>query len=393
MTGIPRRWLAALIACALVVVLASGALAAPSRQSTPLVQVATNATLGQILVNSQGMTLYTLSSEAGGNIQCTGACIQAWPPLLLPAGTSAPTAGPGVTGTLGVITRPDGGQQVTYNGFPLYMFSGDSKAGDTNGEGITDPPGTWHAAKVAAAAPGETATPVPTATKAPPPVAAFPPKSTVNAKLGTILTDANGRTLYYLTSEAGTHLACTGNCLSFWPPLDMPAGASAPTVAGFPATFATVARPDGTTQVTYSGFPVYIFANDKAPGDTNGEGIKAFGGVWHAVTPNLVPLAATLGARLTVHITATAGTVWGKVVVRYAQGGNSISRTCSAASCRFAVPAGVVVHFTQAPTNASTWPFHGWKVKSAGHTRTVMKASPALTIRANSTVTAVYVVA
>lgn len=118
--------------------------AAPARQSTALVQVATNAAHGPILVDAQGMTLYDLSSEAGGTIKCTGQCLTNWPPLLLPAGTTSPTGGPGVTGQLGVVARPDGTQQVTYDGFPLYRFAGDTAAGQTNGDGIQAFGGTWH---------------------------------------------------------------------------------------------------------------------------------------------------------------------------------------------------------------------------------------------------------
>ena len=67
------------------------------------------------------------------NGACTGACITKWPALTVPAGTTA-TAGPGVTGTIGTITRPDDGTlQVTYNGLPLYFFAGDKAPGDPNG--------------------------------------------------------------------------------------------------------------------------------------------------------------------------------------------------------------------------------------------------------------------
>jgi len=98
--------------------------------------------LGSVLVNSQGFTLYHLRTETSSNIQCTGSCVSTWPPMLLPAGTSAPTEGSGATGKLGTVTRPDGGTQVTYDGFPLYTYSGDTGPGQANGQGIQ---GVWFA--------------------------------------------------------------------------------------------------------------------------------------------------------------------------------------------------------------------------------------------------------
>lgn len=98
--------------------------------------------VGTVLVNAQGFTLYHLKPETSSNIQCTGSCVSTWPPVLLPAGTSAPTGGSGVTGKLGTATRPDGGTQVTYDGFPLYTYSGDTGPGQANGQGIQ---GVWFA--------------------------------------------------------------------------------------------------------------------------------------------------------------------------------------------------------------------------------------------------------
>ena len=93
-----------------------------------------------MLTNDQGRTLYSLSAENNGKFICTGSCLSAWHPLIVPAGVK-PT-GPV---KLGTIKRPEGGTQVTYKGRPLYRFSGDTKAGEANGEGIKDV-GTWHAA-------------------------------------------------------------------------------------------------------------------------------------------------------------------------------------------------------------------------------------------------------
>jgi predicted lipoprotein with Yx(FWY)xxD motif len=98
--------------------------------------------VGTVLVDVTGLTLYELNTEANGQIMCAGACTSVWPPLLLPAGVTSATAGPGVTGTLGTITRPDGGTQVTYDGRPLYRYSGDQSPGQANGQGIQ---GVWFA--------------------------------------------------------------------------------------------------------------------------------------------------------------------------------------------------------------------------------------------------------
>ena len=98
--------------------------------------------VGTVLVNDAGFTLYHLKTETPGKIVCTGSCVGVWPPVLLPAGVMAAHAGTGLPGTLGTIHRPDGGTQVTYNGFPLYTYSGDTAAGQANGQGIQ---GVWFA--------------------------------------------------------------------------------------------------------------------------------------------------------------------------------------------------------------------------------------------------------
>lgn len=144
------QWLRAGIVFSLLLVAVAPAAvaAAPGDQAGPLVQVAHNAKLGDILVDARGITLYELTSEGGGTFHCLDGCLKFWPPLFVPAGVSAPTGGAGVTGTLGVISRPDGGNQVTYNGFPLYNFAFDKAPGDTNGNGIHAFEGTWLAAPV-----------------------------------------------------------------------------------------------------------------------------------------------------------------------------------------------------------------------------------------------------
>ena len=92
-------------------------------------------TIGTALVaGSNGMTVYIFTKDVkdSGKSACTGDCLVKWPALSVPAGAT-PSAGSGVTGTLGTITRDDGTLQVTYNGLPLYFFANDKAPGDANG--------------------------------------------------------------------------------------------------------------------------------------------------------------------------------------------------------------------------------------------------------------------
>lgn len=101
--------------------------------------------------------------------------------------------------------------------------------------------------------------------------------------LGKILVDSQGRTLYLFQRDTGTRSACTGACAVNWPPLR---AAGRPTVGGGASASlaATTARPDGTRQVSYNGHPLYRFKGDQSSGDTNGQGVNAFGGLWYALS-------------------------------------------------------------------------------------------------------------
>jgi predicted lipoprotein with Yx(FWY)xxD motif len=88
-----------------------------------------------LVAGSNGMTVYTFTNDTAGSGKsaCSGGCLTKWPALTVASGATA-TSGTGVTGQLGTITRADNGSlQVSYNGLPLYFFSGDKAAGDTNG--------------------------------------------------------------------------------------------------------------------------------------------------------------------------------------------------------------------------------------------------------------------
>jgi predicted lipoprotein with Yx(FWY)xxD motif len=102
-----------------------------------------NTGIGQILVNSQGRTLYLFKADQGTKSACTGACAGAWPPLLVKGN---PTLANDVNASLvGTATRPEGARQLTYNGHPLYLFAQDRKAGETNGQGVSAFGAAWFA--------------------------------------------------------------------------------------------------------------------------------------------------------------------------------------------------------------------------------------------------------
>ena len=127
---------------ALIALVGASAAVAATR-SAVTVKAAKNTTLNtSILINQSSRTLYHLTTEKGKKFVCTGTCATIWPPLTVPKGTK-PVAGPGITKSkLSTIMRPDGRTQVTYAGLTLYRYSGDSKARQTNGEGIQN---IWYA--------------------------------------------------------------------------------------------------------------------------------------------------------------------------------------------------------------------------------------------------------
>jgi predicted lipoprotein with Yx(FWY)xxD motif len=106
---------------------------------------------------------------------------------------------------------------------------------------------------------------------------------TVNGTSESILTNAQGLTLYYRTSDAPPSTVCSGGCASAWPPLVMSSSSAPTSAASLPAKLTIVADANGN-QVEYNGHPLYTYSSDKGPGQTTGEGV---GGVWHVVTLNL----------------------------------------------------------------------------------------------------------
>ena len=107
------------------------------------------------------------------------------------------------------------------------------------------------------------------------------------AKLGTVLVNGHGLTLYRFTPDTTTKVACTGTCASLWPPLVVSGRTPTPTGSAGIVGLGTVKDPNGALQVTYRGHPLYTYIGDTKPGSAKGQGLKD---KWFAVTPSVVPL-------------------------------------------------------------------------------------------------------
>ena len=218
--------------------------------------------LGDLLVDGDGNTLYLFTPDGQGPSVCYDDCAGAWPPLV-----GEVAAGEAVDGSLlGTVPRTDGGDQVTYNGWPLYYFASDAGPGDTNGQGLND---VWFVVSAAGDGIGM------------PETQAAPADSVVavsSSDLGDILVDGEGNTLYLFVPDAQGPSVCNDGCAGVWPPLvdEVAAG------DGLDGSLLdTVARDDGSQQATYNGWPLYYYASDGAPGDTTGQGAND---VWYVVS-------------------------------------------------------------------------------------------------------------
>jgi predicted lipoprotein with Yx(FWY)xxD motif len=137
----PITFLAA--AAAVLLVAVTAAMASPYTTTTQAATVkAAQSSLGKILVDSKGRTLYLFKKDSGKKSRCYGDCAANWPPLKV---SGKPTAGGGARASkLGTTRRSDGTRQVTYNGHPLYRFAGDGAKGDTNGQGLNAFGARWY---------------------------------------------------------------------------------------------------------------------------------------------------------------------------------------------------------------------------------------------------------
>ena len=218
------------------------------------VYVLRNEELGHILVGPTGLSLYMLVGDEPGMSNCYDQCAENWPPLTVDSADDL-VGDPRLVGELGTIERTDDTIQVTYNGSPLYYWKDDAVPGDILGEGRGD---VWYTIS--------------------------PETVTIGTsdELGDFLVAPNGMTLYMFANDADGVSNCTDTCLENWPALKLYKGDRLASGPGVDGELGTITRDDDSVQITYNGMPLYFFAEDTAPGDTNGQ---ARGDVWFVVEP------------------------------------------------------------------------------------------------------------
>jgi predicted lipoprotein with Yx(FWY)xxD motif len=246
-----------------------------------------SAELGKVVADSAGLTLYRFDKDTAKppKSNCEGDCAKTWPVVAAGGATAAPGVDPSL---IGEVTRADGTKQLTIDGWPMYRYAKDTKAGDVKGQGIG---GTWYAAapdgkKAAPGADGEAG-----GDEAAEPADLAGLSVRKDPKLGEIVIDKNGMTVYRFMKDSAWPMktACTGECLEKWPVV---APVDKNDIKGIKVSErgnVTFDRPDGIVQQTIDCWPIYTFKGDAKPGDTNGQGV---GGTWYAVSPEGKPVGA-----------------------------------------------------------------------------------------------------
>ena len=115
-------------------------------------------------------------------------------------------------------------------------------------------------------------------------VAAGASVGVIRTPIGSVLTDVHGMTIYRFAPDQPGRSTCVASCASYWPPVPAPPSSTSPG-GSVTATIGSVARPDGTKQLTVDGYPVYTYVGDKSAGKTTGQGLNTSGGLWWVLDP------------------------------------------------------------------------------------------------------------
>jgi predicted lipoprotein with Yx(FWY)xxD motif len=239
---------------------------APAASST--VQLANNAKFGSILTDKAGRSLYSFYVDAAAPSNCNGYCAITWPAFY----DQTPSLGTGLKSSdFGVITRADNSKQTTYKGWPLYYYSGDSKAGDTNGDGIGK---TWFVSK-----PDYTLMLANEQLLGADGVA-YNSQYKPGSEIVQYITDDYGRTLYsFIKDKANTNTYTKSDFSndSVWPINQISKVLNVPSILD-KSKFGTITV-FGKPQLTFNGWPMYFFGADAGVKGSN-KGVSVGPGAW-----------------------------------------------------------------------------------------------------------------
>jgi predicted lipoprotein with Yx(FWY)xxD motif len=232
------------------------------------VKLQSDATLGEFLVDGNGMTLYIFSDDVTGQSECFGGCLAAWPLYYAP--DLKPAAGLSAS-DFGTITRTDGAQQTTYKGWPLYYYVDDEKAGDVKGEALGN---IWYVAK-----PQGYSIMIANNQLVGKDGKSYKNDYTEGTGLTQYFVDADGRTIYTFAKDyKDTNKFTNGDAGhdAIWPVFytDIDALPSTLDESDF-----GVIEVLGNDQLTYKGHPLYYFNEDANPGETKGVSVGMVAGV------------------------------------------------------------------------------------------------------------------
>ena len=200
-----------------------------------------NTSLGNVITDAQGMTLYFFTRDVNGTSACNGGCATNWPPFTVDNLRASPALDQTYFST---ITREDGSSQVTYKGWPLYYFMNDNAAGDVNGENAG---GNWYVAK--------------------PDYDVFLASQTVNDQETRYLVDDLGQSLYTFANDDANLSNCSGGCLDAWP-IFGDQNLVIPSILN-QDDFGNITT-QGVSHATFLNQPLYYFNNDDNRGEING---------------------------------------------------------------------------------------------------------------------------
>jgi predicted lipoprotein with Yx(FWY)xxD motif len=264
--------------------------------------------LNPVVVNGAGRTVYRFDKDTANppRSTCDGDCAKTWPPVLVQAGSRVFVDGVS-SADVGTVTRSDGATQVTLKGWPVYLYSKDTKPGDVNGQGVGN---VWYAITPDGQKAGQSAQGADVLTgleyrngtaqqnNAPPNTGDFykgPSNNPAAMKwvqltagsaggLSPIVHNGVGLTLYRFDKDTAKppKSTCNDQCAVTWQPVLVQHGSRIFVDGVSTAQVGIVTRADGSRQVTLGGWPLYKYSKDANSGDINGESV---GGVWFAASP------------------------------------------------------------------------------------------------------------